>query len=94
MLARSNKVVGLLHVRWYVPTRAIDVPPRRNLRMASEDGRLGRPCCLVEQNLENMNQITEPRILGDLQDGRCGCQICMTVERAEESDEGRSCFFL
>ena len=57
VLARSIKDVGQLHVRWCVPTRSFDEPHRHKPRMASEDGRLGRPCCLVEQNLENIVQI-------------------------------------
>lgn len=57
VLARSIKLVGQLHVRWCVPTRSVDDRRHHNLRMASEDGRLGRPCCLVEQNLENIGQI-------------------------------------
>lgn len=61
MLARSIKVVGQLHVRWCVPTRSFDDSRHHKLRMASEDGRLGRPCCRVEQNLENIGQIKEER---------------------------------
>lgn len=59
MLARSINLVGQLHVRWCVPTRSFDDSRHHNSMMASGDGRLGRPCCLVEQNLENIGQIKD-----------------------------------
>jgi hypothetical protein len=58
--------------------------------MASEDGRLGRPCCVVEQNLKNIGQIKEERRIlglesgGGLQRRRFKGLICMAEERAEE----------
>lgn len=98
VLARSIKVVSQLHVRWCVPSHSIDDLRHHNLMMANGDGRLGRPCCLVEQNLQDIGQIKEGRkILVQkveviCKDGGFKGQVCMTIERAEEKERGKIVF--